>query len=185
MTDANPAVQETYKGLVTISADEQQHDHARSGDVFFFWEYVHRLLGRVIGSPYASPFHGSGFKEKRHSSRLPQPRYLALMMLGALGHHRLVDGFSGLVRREVAHERLAVHLGTALTIAASCIWTALGVANQASRQRLGPDAVTPAFAIPSSLHSDHLEIALPRDAPYIWNAALMFVLRDLVADSHA
>lgn len=91
----------------------------------FFWEYVHRLLGRVIGLAYALPL--LWFWTRKAIPDGFKPRLLALLMLGALqgtiGWWMVSSGLVG--RTEVAHERLAVHLGTALTIMAGCIWTAL------------------------------------------------------------
>ena len=91
----------------------------------FFWEYVHRLLGRLIGLAYAVPL--AVFWARRAIPAGYKPRLLALLMLGALqgtiGWWMVSSGLVG--RTEVAHERLAVHLCTALTIMAGCIWTAL------------------------------------------------------------
>lgn len=91
----------------------------------FFWEYVHRLLGRVIGLAYALPL--LWFWARRAIPEGYKLRLLALLMLGALqgtiGWWMVSSGLVG--RTEVAHERLAVHLVTALTIMAGCIWTAL------------------------------------------------------------
>jgi cytochrome c oxidase assembly protein subunit 15 len=91
----------------------------------FFWEYVHRLLGRVIGLAYALPF--LWFWTRKAIPDGYKGRLLALMALGALqgtiGWWMVSSGLVG--RTEVAHERLAVHLVTALTIMAGCIWTAL------------------------------------------------------------
>jgi cytochrome c oxidase assembly protein subunit 15 len=91
----------------------------------FFWEFVHRLLGRVIGLAYALPF--LWFWTRKAIPDGYKPRLMALMALGALqatiGWWMVSSGLVG--RTEVAHERLAVHLVTALTIMAGCIWTAL------------------------------------------------------------
>jgi cytochrome c oxidase assembly protein subunit 15 len=91
----------------------------------FFWEYVHRLLGRLIGLAFALPLAWFWFK-----GGIPggyKPRLLALLALGALqgtiGWWMVSSGLVG--RTEVAHTRLAVHLSTALIIMAGCIWTAL------------------------------------------------------------
>lgn len=91
----------------------------------FFWEYVHRLLGRLIGVAFALPL--LWFWVRRAIPHGYKPRLFALLMLGALqgtiGWWMVSSGLVG--RTEVAHERLAVHLVTALTIMAGCIWTAL------------------------------------------------------------
>ncbi|GGI76726.1 heme A synthase [Polymorphobacter multimanifer] len=97
----------------------------------FFWEYVHRLLGRVIGLAFALPLAWFWLR-----GRIPagyKPRLLALLALGALqgtiGWWMVSSGLVG--RTEVAHTRLAVHLGTALTIMAGLIWTALDLTRTA------------------------------------------------------
>jgi heme a synthase len=91
----------------------------------FFWEYVHRLLGRVIGLAFALPL--AWFWVRGAIPAGYKPRLLALLALGALqgtiGWWMVSSGLVG--RTEVAHERLAVHLSVALTIMAGCVWTAL------------------------------------------------------------
>lgn len=91
----------------------------------FFWEYVHRLLGRLVGLAFALPLAWFWLK-----GRIPagyKPRLLALFALGglqgAIGWWMVASGLVD--RTEVAPERLAVHLSNALIIMAGCIWTAL------------------------------------------------------------
>ncbi|WP_374943086.1 COX15/CtaA family protein [Sphingomonas sp.] len=91
----------------------------------FFWEYLHRVLGRVIGLAFALPL--LWFAMRR---RIPQGygwRLSALLALGgfqgAIGWWMVASGLS--VRTDVSHVRLAVHLLTALTILAGIVWTAL------------------------------------------------------------
>jgi cytochrome c oxidase assembly protein subunit 15 len=90
----------------------------------FFWEYVHRLLGRLIGLAFALPLLFFWW------CRAIPPTYGwklgALLGLGAL---QGVIGWwmvaSGLVDRpEVSHIRLAVHLLMALFIFAGLLWVA-------------------------------------------------------------
>ena len=98
----------------------------------FFWEYVHRLLGRLIGVGFALPF--AFFWLRGAIPAGYKPRLFALFMLGGLqgtiGWWMVSSGLVG--RTEVAHERLAVHLCTALTIMAGCIWTALDLRRSAA-----------------------------------------------------
>ena len=125
MGDAAWAAQfEGYKA----SSQYQLMNHGMTMAEFqgiFFWEYVHRLLGRLIGVAFAVPL--LWFWMKKAIPEGYKPRLLALLMLGALqgtiGWWMVSSGLVG--RTEVAHERLAVHLFTALTIMAGCIWTAL------------------------------------------------------------
>lgn len=91
----------------------------------YFWEWVHRLLGRVIGLAFALPLAWYWIKQ-----RIPQGykgRLLALLALGGLqgtiGWWMVSSGLSE--RTDVSHYRLAVHLLTALFIMGGLIWTAL------------------------------------------------------------
>ncbi len=91
----------------------------------YFWEYVHRLLGRIIGLAFALPL--AWFVWKRAIPRGYGWKLAALLALGglqgAIGWWMVA---SGLVDRpEVSHIRLAVHLLTALIIFAGLIWVAL------------------------------------------------------------
>ena len=91
----------------------------------YFWEWVHRLLGRVIGLAFAVPLAWYWMKQQ-----IPQGykgRLFALLALGALqgtiGWWMVSSGLSE--RTDVSHYRLAVHLLTALFIMGGLIWTAL------------------------------------------------------------
>jgi cytochrome c oxidase assembly protein subunit 15 len=91
----------------------------------FFWEYLHRLWGRLIGVAFALPL--IWFAVRR---RLPAgfgPRLTAIFALGALqGAVGWWMVASGLVdRTDVSQYRLVTHLGLALVIYAAIVWTAL------------------------------------------------------------
>jgi cytochrome c oxidase assembly protein subunit 15 len=93
--------------------------------IIFFWEWVHRLLARVIGLAFALPLAWFWLR-----GMIPlgyKPRLLALLALGGL---QGVVGWwmvsSGLVNDvKVSHFRLAAHLLVALTTLGGLIWTAL------------------------------------------------------------
>jgi cytochrome c oxidase assembly protein subunit 15 len=112
----------------------------------FFWEYVHRLLGRLIGLAYALPL--AWFAWRRAIPAGYGWRLVALLALGGLqGTIGWWMVASGLVDRpEVSHIRLAVHLLTALFIFAGLIWTALDLRALARNPGSGPAAM-PTVAI--------------------------------------
>jgi heme a synthase len=91
----------------------------------FFWEWVHRLLGRAIGLALVLPL--IWFTARRALPRTYGLRIFALAALvglqGAIGWWMVASGLS--VRTDVSHYRLAIHLLTALSIFAGLIWTAL------------------------------------------------------------
>ncbi|ATY34545.1 heme A synthase [Sphingomonas psychrotolerans] len=91
----------------------------------FFWEYLHRLLGRLIGLAFALPL--LWFAVRRQIPRGYSWRLVALLALGglqgAIGWWMVQSGLS--VRTDVSHIRLAVHLLVALFTLAGIVWTAL------------------------------------------------------------
>ena len=112
----------------------------------FFWEYVHRLLGRLIGLAFALPL--LWFWAKR---QIPQGygwRLIALLALGglqgAIGWWMVKSGLVG--RTEVSHYRLAVHLMLALFIMAGLIWTALDLRRLARDPASRPARLRPLAA---------------------------------------
>jgi len=91
----------------------------------FFWEYVHRLLGRVIGLVFFIPF--AFFWVKSYFSSGFKKKMLFLLFLGALqGGMGWFMVKSGLVDVPyVSHYRLAAHLLLAFFIMGFCVWFAL------------------------------------------------------------
>ncbi len=93
-----------------------------------FWlEYLHRLLGRVIGIVFLLPF--VFFLVKGYIRRSEWPRYLLMFVLGGL---QGVLGWymvkSGLVDNpHVSQYRLTAHLVAAFAIYAYMLWVALSL----------------------------------------------------------
>lgn len=91
----------------------------------YFWEWFHRLLGRLIGLAYALPL--AWFWLKRAIPAGYKGRLLILLVLGglqgAVGWWMVKSGLTNDVK--VSHLRLATHLGLALTTLALLVWTAL------------------------------------------------------------
>jgi len=101
----------------------------------FWWEWAHRLLGRLIGAAFALPF--AVFLILRQMPRRLIVRCGILLVLGGLqgliGWWMVSSGLSE--RVDVAPERLAVHLGLALLIFMGLIWTGLEAWNGESHSR--------------------------------------------------
>jgi heme a synthase len=93
----------------------------------FFWEWLHRLWGRLIGVAFAIPF--IWFILRRRIPAGMTPKLLGVFAIG--GIQGFVGWFmvqSGLIDRpSVSHYRLALHLGLALLIYGSMLWLALGL----------------------------------------------------------
>lgn len=91
----------------------------------FWWEWIHRQLGRFTGVAFAVPF--VVFIALRRLPRRLLWRCAILLGLGGLqgliGWWMVSSGLSE--RVDVAPERLATHLGLALLIFAGLIWTGL------------------------------------------------------------
>lgn len=92
----------------------------------FFWEWFHRLLGRLIGLAFALPLAWFWWR-----GAIPvgyKPRLIGLLLLGALqgvfGWFMVASGLSG-TRTSVSHFWLSIHLMTALFTLAALVWTAL------------------------------------------------------------
>src|SRR5206468_12183717 len=89
----------------------------------FWWEWSHRLLGRVIGLAYLLPFLWFIWR-----GALPDWLKLRLWLIFGLGALQGAVGWwmvaSGLSQRvEVSQYRLATHLVLALLIFAAIVWT--------------------------------------------------------------
>lgn len=89
----------------------------------YWWEWAHRLLGRLVGVAFALPM--IAFVALGKMPRRLLWRCLALLGLGglqgAVGWWMVKSGLED--RVSVAPERLAVHLGLALALYCALIWT--------------------------------------------------------------
>jgi cytochrome c oxidase assembly protein subunit 15 len=103
-------------------------DMTLEGFKSIFWlEYLHRLLGRLLGLVFFVPFLYFLFRGK--ISEVLLPRLLFIFMLG--GSQGLLGWYmvkSGLVDRpDVSQYRLTAHLGLAFLIYGYILWVALGL----------------------------------------------------------
>lgn len=93
----------------------------------YFWEWMHRLLARVIGLVFALPL--AFFWYRRTIPTGYKARFLALLALGglqgAIGWWMVSSGLTPEAADRVNHFRLAAHLLTALLTLGGLVWTAL------------------------------------------------------------
>ena len=126
--------------LYRASPEYEQFNHGMDLGGFktiFFWEYFHRLWGRLLGLAFGLPF-----LFLLVTRRIPFGYNRRLTTLLLLGGFQGVIGWwmvkSGLSEdAAVSQYRLAVHLGTALVIFSLLIWTALDLLYQPSRRPRG------------------------------------------------
>ncbi len=106
----------------------------------FWWEYIHRLWGRLIGLVFAVPFVWFWLRGKL--SRALVPHLVALFLLGglqgAMGWFMVASGFAD--RVDVSQYRLTAHLGLALAIYAYLFWIACGLIFAAPARNPNPAA---------------------------------------------
>lgn len=93
----------------------------------FWFEYAHRVLGRLIGIAFALPF--LYFLLRRRLEPGLTPKLVLILVLGGLqgllGWYMVM---SGLVDRpDVSQYRLTAHLGFAVVVYGYVLWTALGL----------------------------------------------------------
>jgi cytochrome c oxidase assembly protein subunit 15 len=104
----------------------------------FWWEWIHRLLGRLIGVVFLLPF--LWFLLRGHLERPLAWKLAGVFALGALqGALGWTMVASGLVDDpRVRHFRLTAHLGVALAIFAAELWIALGLLASSQRADTSP-----------------------------------------------
>jgi cytochrome c oxidase assembly protein subunit 15 len=88
----------------------------------FFWEYFHRILGRIIGLLFFIPFIFYIIKKKLNKYLLKRLTGISILILlqGFIGWYMVKSGLTENV--SVSHYRLSLHLITAFIIFSSLIW---------------------------------------------------------------
>jgi len=108
----------------------------------YFWEWLHRLLGRLIGLVFALPL--AWFAIRRAIPRGYGWKLAGLLALGAaqgaLGWYMVMSGLAG--RTDVSHFRLSAHLLLALAIMGALIWVALDLRRLATTGQDQPSRLT-------------------------------------------
>ena len=107
----------------------QVNPHMDVGDYkgIFWLEYLHRLLGRIIGVAFALPF--AWFLWKGYIAKREWPKYTLMFLLGGLqgllGWYMVKSGLIDNPR--VSQYRLTAHLIAAFAIYAYMFWIALSL----------------------------------------------------------
>jgi heme a synthase len=113
-----------------------QYQHVNRGmsleefKTIFWWEWAHRLLGRLIGVAFLLPFGWflwRGWIEPHVRTRLWVIFGLGALQ-GAVGWWMVASGLAD--RVEVSQYRLAIHLFLACLIFVATLWTAEGLSNR-------------------------------------------------------
>ncbi len=103
------------------------HNHFEIDDFksIFWWEYIHRMFGRMIGLVFIIPF--ALFIWKKRIPRELFPQFFIILGMGAfqaiLGWFMVKSGLSDVPR--VSHYRLSAHLITAFLTCAYIFWVML------------------------------------------------------------
>jgi len=106
----------------------------------FWWEFIHRLLGRSIGLVFLLPF--AYFLVRRRLEPPMVPRLAGIFLLGALqggmGWYMVQSGLVDDPR--VSQYRLTAHLGIAFVLFAAMFWLALGILTRRSATTVAASA---------------------------------------------
>ncbi len=101
--------------------------------VIFYWEYFHRLFGRVIGLVYLIPLIIFTFAKVFNKKTLITFYFIFFLILlqGVIGWYMVESGLTSNV--SVSHYRLSLHLFLAFVIISFLIWNYLNYKNNENK----------------------------------------------------
>ena len=102
--------------------------------IIFYWEYFHRILGRIIGLVFLIPLIYFHFRNKIPKDLLA-PLYLVLFLIilqGFIGWYMVQSGLVNDVT--VSHYRLSLHLSLALLIISILFWIFLNTIKKTKKK---------------------------------------------------
>ena len=100
--------------------------------VIYYWEYIHRVLGRILGLLFLIPFIYIYLKKILNNNYNWNffVLFLLILLQGTVGWYMVK---SGLVENTtVSHYRLAIHLNLALILFSAIFWYLLNIKNKKS-----------------------------------------------------
>jgi heme a synthase len=97
--------------------------------IIFYWEYVHRLLARLVGLSALLPliFFSINFKNTKYYSNKYYWIFFLICLQGFIGWYMVSSGL--IENNDVSHFRLSVHLTLALFILCLIFWFLLDLFN--------------------------------------------------------
>ncbi len=139
-----PTNEPEWQRIFALYQKTSQYKLANTGmtlpefQTIFWWEFIHRLWGRLIGVVFAVPFIAFLVFKKIPSALTPHLAALFVLggLQGVIGWWMVKSGFVD--RTDVSQYRLTVHLGMAFAILGYLLWLALDIV--APRRPLAPEA---------------------------------------------
>ncbi len=101
--------------------------------IIFYWEYFHRILGRIIGLFFLIPLIYFYFTKRINRQYIFSCFMIMTLILiqGFIGWFMVQSGLVNLT--SVSHYRLALHLGIAVVIISSIYWLFLNAKNETNK----------------------------------------------------
>jgi len=111
--------------------------------VIFYWEYFHRLFGRVIGLAYIIPLVIFTFARVFNKKSLLTFYFIFFLILlqGIIGWYMVESGLTSNV--SVSHYRLSLHLFLAFVIISFLIWNYLNYKNYETKVFFNLEPILP------------------------------------------
>ncbi|MFT5180320.1 MAG: cytochrome c oxidase assembly protein subunit 15 [Alphaproteobacteria bacterium] len=126
-----PLSEAEWSRIFTLYQTSPQYQEVNAGitlsgfKAIFWWEFVHRFWGRLIGVVFFVPFLWFLFRRQIGLSLAPRLIFLFILggAQGVLGWYMVQSGLVDIP--EVSQYRLAAHLVLALALYVALFWTAL------------------------------------------------------------
>ncbi|MDQ6608846.1 MAG: COX15/CtaA family protein [Bacteroidota bacterium] len=135
--------EEAFNGYKHIAQFKNLHSYFTLDDFksIFFWEWLHRVWGRLIGVVFAIPFI-IFLLQKRFSKEMINPLLILFLLGGLQGLIGWLMVMSGLNDENlyVSHIRLAIHFITALVLLVYTYWFAMRLLVNKSQQIVSPSS---------------------------------------------
>ena len=101
--------------------------------VIYYWEYIHRVLGRILGLLFLLPFIYIYFKKILNNNYNWNffVLFLLILLQGTVGWYMVKSGLVD--NTTVSHYRLAIHLNLALILFSAIFWYLLNIKNKKNK----------------------------------------------------